>query len=269
MSPIACPPDKILNPETGRCVKKDSAKGKEIWNNLPIHLDALEVLRVIGRGGFGETTLIRDTITGKKYIRKESVRDNEQEMRYQYAMLNALKEKNICAKNFICPVTKYRDIDNRYFIVFDYLERYQDLLDGTRNWYGEAMKIETAKKILRSVKLLHKNGIVHVDIKPNNIMVNPLTGDVRIIDFGTAILQKSPTTLYMLKGYTSDFVSPDLNKRGFNSFDRLVKNDLWATGMTIYKLLKGRYPNLDSQSEKSMSNQILRQELHTRTNFFL
>ena len=264
-----CPPDKILNPETGRCVKIDSAKGKQIWNNLPIHLDELEVVRVIGRGGFGETTLIRDTVTGKKYIRKESVRDNEQEMRYQYSMLHALEQKNLCRKHFICPVTKYRDMDHRYFIVFDYLEGYQDLLDGTRNWYGEAMKIETAKKILRSVKLLHKNGIVHVDIKPNNIMVNPLTGDVRIIDFGTALLQKTPTTLYMLKGYTSDFVSPNVNKHGFNSFDRLVQNDLWATGMTLYKLLKGRYPNLDDESSKYTANQFLKDKLNTRTNFFL
>lgn len=262
-----CPPDKVLNPETGRCISITSKKGKEIWDNLPIDLDSLQTVRVIGRGGFGETTLIKDTSTGKKYIRKESIRDNEQEMRHQYSILTVLKQKNICHKNFICPITKYRDMNNRYFIVFDYLDGYENLLRGTLQMSQED-KIKIAKKILKQVELLHKNGVVHVDIKPDNIMVNPHTKDVRIIDFGTALIQKTPTTLYTLRGYTSGFVSPNLSKMGFNSFEKLIANDMWATGLTLFKLLKGYYPRLDSENLRNIANGALRAELKTKKVFF-
>lgn len=264
---VTCPPEKILNPSTGRCVLRTSTLGKKILDSLPIHLDSIEVVRVIGRGGFGETALIKDTVTGKEYIRKESIRDNEQEMRYQYSILKVLEEKNICKQKFLCPVTKYRDERQRYFIIFDYLKGYKDLDEACTGW-SEAKNVKAAKQILSAVRLLHRNGIVHVDIKPNNIMADPITANIRIIDFGTSLVEKTPTTLYSLKGYTSDFVSPDVKKYGFNSFKTLKNNDMWATGLTLCYLLKGYYPNLDSESYRIRADNYLKRTLQTRQSFF-
>jgi serine/threonine protein kinase len=264
--PKICPPDKILNPETGRCISISSKKGMMIWNALPFHHKHLEIVKVIGRGGFGETTLIKDTETGKKYIRKESLNNNDEDMRYQFSVLTELKNKDICQKNFICPVAKYRDKQNRYFIVFDYLDGY-DTLTRASSEMSDEMKIVIAKKILKSVKKLHKNGIIHADLKPDNIMVNLTTHDVRIIDFGTAVVEKSPGAKYSLRGYTKFFLPPHFDKRPA-SFHTLTKNDFWATGMTLYKLIYGSYPKLSYFSSQKAANDKLQSVLKTRTIFF-
>lgn len=272
-----CPPGKIVNPKTNRCVKIDSAIGKKLLKNVPINIDSLKTIKVIGRGGFGETVLIQDTDTGKKYIRKESINNRQDDMRHQYKMLHELETKNICEKNFICPVIKYRDKNNRYFIVFDYLENYETLdkvnLQNSPTLTIKQKKTKISKKIIKLVELLHKNNIVHVDIKPQNIMVNPKTLDVRLIDFGTALVfEKSSTKFYRLRGYTTSYISPNLDKSGFNNYKQLLGNDMWALGITLCSFLFN-YPTKSSEvgsiSTAKYLDDTLRKTLKVKTTFFL
>lgn len=272
-----CPDNKILNPKSGRCVKKDSALGKSIIKKEAIKIKlkrpeiinfaGLKQIKKIGEGGFGITTLVEDPVTKKKYIRKESVKGDVEDMEYQYEMLSYLQKRNIC-QYFLCPVGQYKSTSNKYYIFFDYLENFVILDSLHNNKINEKTKIKICQDLLRQVQLLHENKIVHTDLKGNNVMVNLHTGEVRIIDFGTAIVDTGKKTYEKMRGFTEDVVSPAFKGWKRETFERFVKNDMWGLGNLIFDFLRNGYPYLRNAKELHDVNKWLQYKLNTSTKFF-
>jgi serine/threonine protein kinase len=276
-----CPQDKIYNPKSKRCVKKNGAIGKylmklQILKNKPeegskvnpvqhINVKNLKVIKKIGEGGFGITTLVEDTKTHKRYIRKQSRKGYDSDMRYQFDMLLYLKKHNLCKEYFICPVGKYKT-DN-YYILFDYLDGYITLDDAeSTEIFSE--KIKMSKQLLHMVQKLHKHNIAHTDLKGNNIMVDPKTKKVRIIDFGTAIINTGKTSYKSKRGFNQYVIAPKFKINGYETFDRIKKNDMWALGNAIWLFLYDDRPNLKTSSNRKKSNELLQFRLNTKQTFF-
>lgn len=88
-----------------------------------------------------------------------------------------------------------------------------------------------AKKILCILKKIHERKVVHGDIKPDNIIYDPISKKVTIIDFGG--------------GHTKDYQSPEQAISGWSSRhskDVTEKTDIWSAGITIFVLLAGHVP---------------------------
>ena len=90
---------------------------------------------------------------------------------------------------------------------------------------------------------IHAAKIVHKDINPGNIVFNPDTGDVKIIDFGiaTQFNRTNPTfkSPYILEG-TLAYLSPEQTGRMNRSLD--YRTDFYSLGVTFYELLTGQLP---------------------------
>jgi len=98
-------------------------------------------------------------------------------------------------------------------------------------------------QILKGVKYLHNAGIVHRDLKLDNILVdkNPLGWKIKIIDFGLAIIQHS-NKLKSLCG-TMQYIAPEvLQKIGYDN-----KVDMWSCGIILFILLTGEFPFEDDK----------------------
>ena len=180
------------------------------------------------RGGGGVLSLYEDPKTKKKYILKELYRKNIN----QY--LNLLYIQDLCKDFYICTNGLYEK-NGKYYIIIDYLEGYITL-KHSKKLFSNTIKEKILEKIKRELKKLHKKNMTHNDIKPTNIMVHPETKDVRIIDFGSAIIH-SPYKKYKLKnvGYTKKYIQLDPDK--LYSKGDFIKNDLYALSL-IYSWYK-------------------------------
>ncbi len=106
-----------------------------------------------------------------------------------------------------------------------------------------AEKLRIAHRISEILGEIHGNGIVHKDINPNNILINPDTSEIRVIDFGNAsrIGHEDPQLAHpdRLEG-TLAYIAPEQTGRMNRPVDH--RSDFYSLGITLYELLLGRRP---------------------------
>ncbi len=100
-----------------------------------------------------------------------------------------------------------------------------------------------AIKILEGIKHIHHANIIHKDINPSNIIWNPKTSELKIIDFGISTLLDNETAdignIKKLEG-TLAYISPEQTGRMNRSID--YRTDFYSLGVTFYEMLTGHLP---------------------------
>jgi len=150
------------------------------------------------------------------------------------------------------------DTESGLFIVMEFVEGItlaDKLLQVGPILYEEAMPI--FKQALTAMGYAHQAGVIHRDIKPNNIMVTE-KGTIKVMDFGLAKIQQG---IGLTKsGYTfgtPPYMSPE-QVNGLINVDH--RSDIYSLGMTFYELLAGRLPFEKTNSEVDLYKAILNEE---------
>src|SRR5499425_584174 len=107
---------------------------------------------------------------------------------------------------------------------------------------------------------LHKRGLIHKDVKPSNVLVNPATGQVRLMGFGIASRlrreHQAPEPPEFIAG-TLPYMAPEQTGRMNRSIDS--RSDLYALGVTLYEMLTGKLPFTGSDPMEWVHSHIARQ----------
>ena len=94
------------------------------------------------------------------------------------------------------------------------------------------------KQILKGLKVLHRNGIIHSDIKPGNIFLKKVgeIEQIKIGDFGMAMLKKGTNKLRSkdIKGFTPLYSAPEQKNRKGTYNEKI---DIYACGLILYELI--------------------------------
>lgn len=188
----------------------------------------------------GEVYKAEDTklkrLVALKFLPPHLTRDKEANERFLYEAqtASALDHQNICTIHEIAETEE----DGRLFICMACYEgeTLKSIIDGRGLTIEEAVDI--AIQVAQGLARAHAKGIIHRDIKPGNLIVQP-NGVVKIIDFGLSKLigARDITRSKTTQG-TVAYMSPEQIKG--KTIDSRV--DIWALGVVLYEMLTGERP---------------------------
>jgi len=126
--------------------------------------------------------------------------------------------------------------DGSYIMVMSYIEgkTLDNILpmDSKKHLHHEDAAWIT-QRVLEAVYYCHYNGVIHGDIKPANIIVEPRKHDIKLIDFGLSLYKPSSGTKPL--GYTHAFVAPEI----LDSKPPIPETDLYGVGLIMLYALGG------------------------------
>lgn len=148
----------------------------------------------------------------------------------------------------LVSVVDFFEEEDFYYIVMELMEG-GDVFDRilSLNNYTENDARDLAKILLVAVDEMHKNGIVHRDIKPQNIFLGCKRSNckIKVGDFGFAKKVHTPKSLTLRCG-TPSYVAPEIVKN--QPYDQAC--DMWSVGVVIYVMLCGYTPFSEKTQDK-------------------
>jgi len=214
--------------------------------------------KTLGVGGFGVTYLARDSQLGTRVAIKEyfpaayAVRDPEgivtakhaeqAQKIYRWGLEQFLKEAQALAQfkhNNIVRVLRFMEANGTAYMVMEYEpgQSLGDLLQETGGTLEQSRMLQVFIPILNGLQAMHDAGLVHLDIKPDNIYLCA-DGRPMLIDFGSAseiAVQKATGQVAITPAYAAIEHYPDKGKRG-------AWTDIYSIGASMYRCLAGEPP---------------------------
>lgn len=198
-----------------------------------------KILKLIGGGGMSNVYLAHDIILSRdvaiKILRYDLSNEEELHRRFQREALSATSLTN---PNIVSIYDVGEDGDMHY-IVMEYIKG-KTLKQYIQEFspLSAARSVHIMKQLTSAIAHAHENGIIHRDIKPQNILMDE-EGNVKITDFGiaTSLGATSFTQTNSVIG-TVHYLSPEQARGGVAT----MKSDIYALGIVFYELLTGELP---------------------------
>lgn len=198
-----------------------------------------EIIRYIGGGGMSRVYLAHDMILDRDVAIKILNYDfsNEDELKRRF-MREALSATSLTHPNIVNIYDVGEDGD-LYYLVMEYVDG-QTLKEYIveQGPLTPEQAIPIMEQLVSAISNAHYNGIIHRDIKPQNILMDH-DGNVKITDFGIAMALSATvqTRTNSVLG-TVHYLSPEQARGGMAT----KKSDIYALGIVLYELLTGKLP---------------------------
>jgi beta-lactam-binding protein with PASTA domain/tRNA A-37 threonylcarbamoyl transferase component Bud32 len=196
------------------------------------------ILRRLGSGGMANVYLAEDQELGRrvaiKILNEKHAGDEQFVERFRREAKNAaaLSHPNIVS------IYDRGEAEGTYYIAMEFLDgRTLKELILARGPAPIGISIEYARQILAALRVAHRSGLVHRDIKPHNVLVDD-EGRVKVTDFGIARAGPSQMTEAGSIIGTAQYLSPEQAQGAPVS----QASDLYSVGIVLYELLTGQVP---------------------------
>jgi tetratricopeptide (TPR) repeat protein/TolB-like protein/tRNA A-37 threonylcarbamoyl transferase component Bud32 len=202
--------------------------------------DRFVIQAKLGSGAMGEVFLAEDRLLKRRVALKVIRLDRGDDAAFRHRMQKEAERASQLNDPHIAAIYDLIEQDGRLFLVMEYVEG-QTLRERLREPLTTAEFFSIAEQCLAGVAAAHQHGIVHCDLKPENLMVTP-EGMIKILDFGFA--QPTPqagateTLSCATLGGTPGYISPEVLLGGIPD----ERSDVFSLGVVLYEALAGRHP---------------------------
>lgn len=249
--------DILLDPVKRIDYDKSKAKGKIIGN--------YRIIAEIAEGGFGRTYKGEHTSLGTPVCLKHASKISPQDEQLLMEEAKAIWD----LRHYSIP--SIRDIlkmdDGSLVLVMSFIPgpTLQQAIEKTTRLDPENVAW-IAERVLNALKYIHFHGVVHGDMKPSNIIVQPDSHQVSIVDFGLSMIR--PSRSDQAKGYTPHFAAPEQ----INCETLLPETDFFGLGMSMIAALGGninarQVPDKTPNGLCGFIKKLIRHDISARPNW--
>ena len=214
------------------------------------------MVKKLGGGAFGTVYLIRSKESLQLLAAKHQKVKQEKDMRYMRREVEILDLLDIHDNPDIVSLAGYYESPLESVILTEYLEG-GELFDriASRDFDLTEDKCRGfMRQVLTGLSYIHQRGVIHLDLKPNNIVcVTRDEGDsrVKIIDFGLARrLRNAGERIPVSVCGTPEFISPEVMRCS----EAGTEADMWSTGVIVFMMVTGGYSPFYSRNKVNILN---------------
>ncbi|MBQ9632493.1 MAG: Stk1 family PASTA domain-containing Ser/Thr kinase, partial [Lachnospiraceae bacterium] len=214
-----------------------------------------EIIEKIGTGGMSNVYRAKD----HSLNREVAIKVLKEEYANDTAFVTKFRAEAQAAAGLEHPnIVNVYDVgkeDESYYIVMEHIEGITlktYIAKKGQLSYNEVISI--AIQVGRGIEAAHKKGIIHRDIKPQNIMISK-EGKVKVTDFGIAHAVSSNTVSADLMG-SVHYSSPEQARNGYVTYS----SDIYSLGIVMYEMCTGRVP-FDGETTVAIAIQHLQSEM--------
>jgi serine/threonine-protein kinase len=202
--------------------------------------DRYEVEELVGTGGMSSVYRAHDRLLDRKVALKVLHQQYSEDSDYVERFRREARAVAALSHPNIVTVIDRGEHEGRQFIVFEYIdgENLKGLI-GRRGPAPVVTALELAMQIARGLSFAHQQGLVHRDVKPQNILLNG-DGQAKVTDFGIARsldVQHGMTQTGTVLG-TSDYIAPE-QAQGQRVDEH---TDVYSLGVVLYEMLTNEVP---------------------------
>ncbi|XP_071646927.1 uncharacterized protein [Temnothorax longispinosus] len=208
-----------------------------------------DVFEELGKGRYGVVKKVIERPTGMnfaaKFVKTIKAKDREQ-VREEIKIMNALRHPKLLLLAAAYESPRETVLITEYISGGELFER----VVADDFTLTEKDSILFMRQICQGVEYMHENKIVHLDLKPENIMCRTRTShQIKLIDFGLAQALKSDQPVRVLFG-TPEFIPPEII-----SYEPIgTESDMWSIGVICYVLLTGLSPFMGDNDAETFAN---------------
>ncbi|XP_076854505.1 serine/threonine-protein kinase 17B [Brachyhypopomus gauderio] len=217
----------------------------------PLHT-LFDITGELGRGKFAVVKKCVEKVTGKvfaaKFVKKRRRgRDCRSEVVHEMAVLEAARNNPRVINLHMAYETEHDMV-----LLLEYAAG-GEIFDHcvSDELLSEGQIVRLVRQMLEGLHLLHQSSMVHLDLKPQNILLTSLSplGDIKIVDFGLARRLGSAGELREILG-TPEYVAPEI----LNYDPITTAADLWGVGVITYMLVTGESPFAGEDKQQTFLN---------------
>lgn len=218
-----------------------------------------QIIRKLGSGGMGEVYLAEDTKLRRNVAIKVLPAETVGDLQAKKRLIREAQAAATLDHPNICTIHEVGEEEGKSFIVMQYVEG-ETLSSRIRTKPLELKEVlDVATQVVDALAEAHSRGIIHRDIKPQNIMITP-RGQARVMDFGLAKVMQGQSMDSGLE--TASFVTelgsvigtvPYMSPEQLRGDELDGRSDLFSVGAMLYEMLSGRQPFAASTAAATFS----------------